>query len=218
MPNSFEFDDTNYMIEPLILEIYLNKADYKDRLLIGDLKKRAQAVYVPELGDSSFFVRAEEVEDILYTKYKKDISNFDSATPSDFAKSANSIFFIEAAMREFRKLRYFRIHISENEKSEKTEFSYKIMHSRVDLANSLNSEFLSKCKRIFREIGVYKSTKLEPKPYFEIQTRELLFLVQNYSLQFDKESEEYLDAIDIMLIFGQKLEKDNSTVLIVIEK
>jgi hypothetical protein len=154
----------------------------------------------------------------LYTNYKKDILNFDSSTPADFAKSANSIFFIEAAMREFRKLRYFRVHVSENEKSEKTEFSYRIMHSRVDLANSLNAEFLSKCKSIFREIGVYKSTKLEPTPYFEIQTRELLFLLQNYSLQFDKESEEYLDAIDIMLIFGQKLEKDNSTVLIIIEK
>jgi hypothetical protein len=206
------------MIEPLILEIYLNKADYKDRLLIGDLKKRAHTVHMPELGDSSFFVRVDEVEDILYSKYRKDISNFESTPPSDFIKNANSIYYIEAAMREFRKLRYFRVHISENDKSEKGEFSYRIMHSRVDLANSVNPEFLENCKRVFHEIGVYESTTLKPKTYFEVQTRELLFRLQAHSLHFEKDSDEYMTLIDIMTVFGNKLEKDNSTVLVIIEK
>jgi hypothetical protein len=206
------------MIEPLILEIYLNKADYKDRLLIGDLKKRAHTVHMPELGDSSFFVKAEEVEEILYTKYRKDISNFESTPPSDFTKSANSIFYIEAAMREFRKLRYFRVHISENEKTEKAEFSYRIMHSRMDLANSLNPQFLFACKEVFREIGVYVSSILNPKPYFEIQARDLLYRLQAHLLNYDNDSEEYLNLVDIMMLFSNKLEKDNSTVLVIVEK
>lgn len=218
MLGNFELDEEDYMIEPLILEIYLNKADYKDRLLIGDLKKCAQTVHVPELGDSSFFVKVDEVEEILYTKYRKDISNFESTPPKDFAESANSIYFIEAAMREFRKLRYFRFHISENEKTKKTEFTYRIMHSRMDLANLLNAAFLDNCKRIFKDIGVYESTTLEPKPYFEIQAQELLYRLQALLLEQEKDSDEYFILSDIILLFSNKLEKDNSTILIIMEK
>lgn len=218
MSNSFGLESVNFMIEPLILEIYLNKSDYKDRLLIGDLKKKAQTVHMPELGDSSFFVRVDEVEDMLYSKYRKDITNFESTPPSDFFKNANSIFYIEAAMREFRKLRYFRVHISENEKNEKTEFSYRIMHSRMDLANSLTPEFHQTCKQIFKEIGIHDSTLLRPKTYFEIQARDLLYRLQTYLMQFDKESEEFISVLEVMALFSNKLEKDNSTVLVIIEK
>jgi len=218
MSNNFELDSVNFMIEPLILEIYLNKADYKDRLLIGDLKKKAHTVHMPELGDSSFFVRVDEVEDILYTKYRKDISNYESTPPSEFFKNANSVYYIEAAMREFRKLRYFRIHISENEKTEKTEFSYRIMHSRMDLANSLSPDFLYTCKQIFKEIGVYQSSSIRPKTYFEIQARDLIYRLQGHLLNFEKDSEEFINVLEVISLFANKLEKDNSTVLIIIEK
>lgn len=213
-------DSISFMIEPLVLEIYLNKENYKDRLLINDLKKNAQIIKLPEHGPSSFFVKASELEGILHTRYYDDIQNFDSTSPADFEKSANSIFFLESALREFTKLRYFRVKVSANEKSAKkdSKFEFKIMHSRVDLANSVTPEFLEKCKRIFQEIGIYKPLKFEPKPYFEIQTKELLILLQNHMLNIDPTEENHILISDIMSIFGHKLEKDNSTVLIIIEK
>lgn len=212
------FDDTNFMIEPLILEIFLNKNNYKDRLLITDFKKKAQIVTIPDYDSSSFFVKVNEVEDILWEKYRKDISNFDSVSPANFKANANSVFYLEAALREFKGLKYFRVHVSDIEETEKKPFEYKIMHSRIDLANRCHSDFLAMCERIFKKIGVYQPTTYNPIPYFEIAVRDLFVRLQNYSYNFDKEDEEYKNVIDIMLIFGQKLEKDNSTALIIMRK
>jgi hypothetical protein len=221
MTDNLGFEDTNYMIDPLVLEIYLNKGNYKDRLLINDLKRKAQIFRLPDLDESSFFVQAEEVEDILYTKYKKDILNFDSTAPSVLAATANSIFFIEAAMREFKNLRYFRVNVSNNENKtpeKPTPFDYRIIHSRIDMANNCHPEFLVTAKQIFKEIGVYSPSVFNPKPYFEISVRDLFLSIEGYYLQFDPESEEYLDAMDLIMVFGPKLEKDDSTVLVIMEK
>lgn len=213
------FDDTNFMIEPLILEIFLNKNNYKDRLLITDFKKKAQIVTVPDYDSSSFFVKVSEVEEILWEKYRKDISNFDSVSPGNFKSNANSVYYMEAAMREFKDLKYFRIHVSETEESsDKKAFEYKIMHSRVDLANKVLPDFLAMSERIFKHIGVYQPTKFNPVPYFEIAVRDLFVRLQNYSYRFEKEDEEYQNVIDIMMIFGQKLERDNSTALVIMRK
>lgn len=223
MSDNLDFDETNFMIEPLILEIYLNKSKYKDRLLINDLRKKAQIVSLPELDKSSFFVKAEEVEEILYTRYKKDILNFDSTAPSDIPNSANSIFFLEAAMREFTDLKYFRVHVSENEEIESMDkkapvFDYKIMHSRIDLVSKVTPDFYQKCLQVFGEIQVYNPTIFEPKPYFELAVRDLFFRLHNHLMQFEKDDEEYLDVLEVMSIFGQKLERDNSTVLVIMKK
>jgi hypothetical protein len=67
--DKLDFTDIDEMIEPLILEIYLNSNNYKDRLLITDLRKKAQIVKMPMIDDSAFYVKAEEVSDILYEKY-----------------------------------------------------------------------------------------------------------------------------------------------------
>jgi hypothetical protein len=213
-------DQISFMIEPLVLEIYLNKENYKDRLLINDLKKTAQIIKLPEHGASSFFVKASELEGILHTRYYDDILNFDSSSPADFEKSANSIYYIESALREFPKLRYFRVKVSANEKSAKkdSKFEFKIMHSRVDLANSVTPEFLVGCKKIFQDIGVYKPSKFEPKPYFEIQTKDLLILLQNHTLSMEPTEDNHILISDIMSIFSHKLEKDNSTILVIIER
>ena len=215
-----ESENFSFMIEPLILEVYLNKENYKDRLLINDIKKNAQIIKLPEHGPSSFFVKASELEGILYTRYYDDILNFESASQSDFDKSANSVFFLEAALREFPKLRYFRIKVSSNEKSAKkdSKFDYKIMHSRVDLANSVTPEFLVDCKRVFIDIGLYQPSKFEPKPYFEVQTKQLLILLQNHMMNMEPTEENRILIDSIMNIFGHKLERDNATVLVIIEK
>jgi hypothetical protein len=213
------FEDTNFMIEPLILEIYLNKNNYKDRLLINDFKKKAQIVTVPDYDSSSFFVKVHEVEEILWEKYRKDITNFDSVSPSNFQANANSIYYLEAAMREFKKLKYFRVHVSETtESSENKKFEYKIMHSRIDLANKVLPEFLVDCERIFKHIGVYQPTIYNPKPYFEVAVRDLFVRLQNYSYQLEKEDDEYLNVVNIMAAFGHKLERDNSTALVIMKK
>lgn len=210
-----------FMIEPIILEIYLNKSNYKERLLINDLKKSARTIKIDHITeDSSFFVNASEVEDILYKKYRKEINNFDSIHPNRLLNTSNSIFFLESAIRGFQKLRYFRIHVSDDEESLKAKGSidYKIMHSKIDLGKNLTPEFYEKCIYIFKKIGLYDSSHINPKPYVEINTRELFFLLYKYQNEFEEEEEEFHLVEDIISIFGPKLEADNSMVLIILEK
>lgn len=220
MSDKLDFTDVDEMIEPLILEIYLNSNNYKDRLLITDLKKKAQIVKLPMIDDSSFFVKSEEVSDILYEKYRKDIKNYQSTPVSTFIESANSVFYIEAILREFDSLKYFKVNVSDKSISRDTSnlFEYKIIHSKMDLANSVDDEFLEMCVTVFKNIGIYHTSIFYPQPYLEISIRDLFYKLIDYRDQFDKEDDEYLDVVDIMMMFGNKLERDNATCLVILQK
>jgi hypothetical protein len=221
MTDDFGFGEEFMIIEPIILEIYLNKSNYKDRLLINDLRKGAQIIKMVDEDSSSFFVKAEDVEDIIYTKYRKDIQNLDSSPPSKIAFNGNSIYFIENALRSFAHLRYFRICVSDIEEiksSKESTFDYKVMHSRIDLANNLEEDFLHFCTTAFIDIGVYQPSHIDPKPYIEVSIRELYHRLYKYASQFDEESEEFLDIYTIMDILGKKIESDDSTALIIMKK
>lgn len=212
--------DLVYMIEPTIVEIYLNKENYKERLLINDLKRSAKNIYVPEMGDSSFFVSSREIRAILNERYKKDVENFQSSSISDFEKSANCVFFIESALRQFYNLRFFRINVSDNEKSANREgkFEYKIVHTKINIAESSTDEFLLECKRIFTKLGFYNSTIFNPKPYFECKIQDLISSILEYASNFDEEDEEHLICLDIISAFGQKVRQDNPVTIIIMEK
>ncbi len=220
MSDKLDFTDVDEMIEPLILEIYLNSNNYKDRLLITDLKKKAQIVKLPMIDDSSFYVKSEEVSDILYEKYRKDIKNYQSTPVSTFIESANSVFYIEAILREFDSLKYFKVNVSDKSISRDTTnlFEYKIIHSKMDLANSVDEEFLEMCVSVFKKIGVYYTSTFYPLPYLEISIRDLFYKLIDYREQFDKDEDEYLDIVDIMMMFGNKLERDNATCLLILQK
>lgn len=220
MHNSPDSESITYMIEPVILEIYLNKENYKERLLISDLKKKVRRIPVPGLADSSFFVSAEDVHSILEEKYRKDIDNFETSTVKDFQKSANCVFFIQSAMRQFQNLKYFRVHVSDNEKSAHRDgtFEYKIMHTKINIAESSTDEFIFECKRIFKKLGFYSPTVFNPTPYFECQIQDLINSILEYAYSFDEEDEEHLICLDLITAFGDKVRSDNPVTIIIMEK
>ena len=221
--NQFRNDYISGLIDPLILEIYLNNNNYKDRLLISDLKKRAHLVKLRDLDENSFFVKAEELESILLTKFGNDINEFDRLPNSSLPSNVTSIYFLNSMLREFKMVKYFRVYVSNSSNytrkvNDKIVIDYKIMHSRIDLANRSTPEFLKKCADIFDEIGVYREELFFEKPYFEIYAKDLFNKLNYYRASLDPESEEYFDVQDILLLFGSKLEKDNSTMLIIMKR
>jgi hypothetical protein len=215
------FSEEDFMIvEPIVLAVYLNKNNYKDRLLISELRKKAQMIRL-EGDDSSFYVKADEVEDILHTKYLKEIQNLDSTSPSKLANTYNSVYFIENALRYFDSLKYFNINVSEVEEpksSKDTVFDYKVIHSKIDLASNLEEDYFEYCLDIFRRIGIYSPSYVDPTPYLEVSIRELYNLLYKYASQFDEESQEFHDVISIVDLMGKKIEADNSTALIILKK
>lgn len=221
--NAFGNDFVSGLIDPLILEIYLNNNNYKDRLLISDLRKRAHLVKLQDLDENSFFVKSEELEAILATKFQSDLKEFSTLPSSSLPANATSIYFLDSMLREFRRVKYFRIYVSNSSNytrkvENKIVFDYKIMHSQVDLANKCTPDFLEKCEEIFSEIGVYREDLFFEKPYFEIYAKDLFNKLNYYRSSLDPESDEYYEVSDILLLFGSKIEKDNSTMLIIMKR
>ena len=91
--NTFGNDFVSGLVDPLILEIYLNNNSYKDRLLISDLRKRAHLVKLQDLDENSFFVKADELESILATKFYEDLKEFNTLPNSSLPANATSIYF-----------------------------------------------------------------------------------------------------------------------------
>lgn len=223
MTDNFNEEFVPGLVDPLILEIFLNSNNYKDRLLISDLKKRARIVKFGSQDENSFFVRAEEVDEILHTKFIEDLQEFDTISNSSLPANVTSIYFIDSMIREFRHLRYFRVHVSNSQNyTRKVEnrivFDFKIMHSRIDLANRCRPEFLERCEAIFSKLGIYKNETFSERPYFEITAKEFYGKLISYSSTLDPEEEDQITVMEILTIFGPKLEKDNSSLLVLMKR
>jgi hypothetical protein len=217
-----EEDAITNVVDPIIIEIFLYKSNYKDRLLISELKEKAHTIKIPGIDDSSFFVKIDDMWEILNTTFKKDLKDFDSTPYDSLNSTVTSIFFIDSMIQSFDQLRYFRINVSDSpvytrKKDDVISFDYKIIHSKIDLTEICSIEYLSFCKDLFKKLGFLNENPFNPVPYIEIPAKDLLGKIRNYLMSIDQESEEAEYILSLQLIFGTKLEKDNSTVLIILD-
>jgi len=222
MTNKPDEDILTNIIDPLVLEIFLFKNNYKDRLLISALKEQAHVVSIDSDSEDSFFVKVEDVDEILHNNFSKDLKEFASTPEHSLGTSVTSIYFIGSMIQNFSKLKYFKINISNSEiytrkSGTVISFDYRVIHSKVDFPSFCNEEFLEICKQIFRAIGVYKKTPFQKQPYFEIYANDLIQLLIEHNNNLEEDSEESNYVLNIISILGSKLEKDNSLLLVVIE-
>lgn len=221
MINNDEDEITNG-VDPLILEIYLYKNNYKDRLLISALKEKAYVVRMSETieEDDSFFVRVEDVHYILRENFKKDIKQFDSTPEKSLSNLVTSIYFIDSMIKSFGMLKYFKVNISKSEfytrkSKDVISFDFRVIHSRLHMPSFCTDEFLEKCQDIFRKIGFYKKDRFDKTPYFEITAVEFINKLIQYTHTVAEEEAIYVD--NILSILGSKIEKDNPVLLIIVE-
>ena len=210
-------------VDPLILEIFLYKNNYKDRLLITELKERARTVKIPGNEDSAFFVKTDDMYDILMTKFKKDIKDFDSTPDESLHKSATSIYFIDSMISSFKHLKYFKVNVSEassyTRKINNTiNFDFRVMHSKIDLPVFCSPEFMVILKEIFKNLGIYGTNPFDKTPYFEMHVNQLCSKLRHRIAEIDPESEENYYITSFQSLIGTKLEKDNPMLLVLVEK
>lgn len=203
-------------IQPQILEIYLYKNNYKDRLLVNELRKRTSVIHAPE-DDNSFFVKADDVYSILNTKFSKDLELFRTS------KNATSIYFINEYLLRFQSLKYFKVNVSDSvlftrEKDNEIHFDFRIAHSRLDLTSVLDGVGLFLFECIMREMTLFEYDSLQPKAYMEIYAADLLHALSVYLMKLEEGSEEFNLIHQIFAIIGPKLEKDNSILMVIIKK
>lgn len=208
------------LIEPIVLEIFLNKNNYKDRILISEFNKKANRIFLFDDSNSSFYLNCDEVEDIIYNKWKKEIENFRGASPKNLQNTYNSIYFLESVIREFPSLKYFRVQISDVQEinTEEILYDYRIIHTKIDLATKLEDDYLEYVCDLFKSIGVYTPNYYNPKPYIEIHIRELYNKLYKKASEYDENSEEFLEIENFINILGKKIEFDDSIALIILKK
>jgi hypothetical protein len=220
-----ERDDDNILssvVDPLILEIFLFKNNYKDRLLISELKEKTQTVKIPGTEANSFFVRMDDMIDVLHGKFEKDIIEFNCTSSESLAVNVTSIYFIDSMINTFNQIKYFKINVSDSQiytrKSNDTiNFDYRVIHSKVDFTEFCDPEALEIFRNIFIKVGLFKSEKGDKCPYFETVYGDIVNKLVQYQNLLSEEDEDFLRIEDIFSIFGTKLEKDNPTILVVIE-
>ena len=210
-------------VDPLVLEIFLYKNNYKDRLLISELKEKAQTIKIPGLENGSFFVKTGDIIDILNTKFKKDLDNFESTPSENLNQSVTSIYFIDSIIKAFELVKYFRINVSESEiysrkAKDSISFEFRILHSKIDLTSICAPDFLIEARRILKKLGFISSEAFAKQPYFEASARDLVNKLRSYYQMVDPEGEEAEYVSSLLIIFGNKLEKDNSIVLVITEE
>lgn len=211
------------LVDPLILEIYLYKNNYKDRLLISELKEKARTVKVPGMETNSFFVNVEDMVDILHGKFEKDIIELNSTSSESLANNVTSIYFIESMLNAFDKIRYFKICVSDAQNfsrkvNDTINFDFKVIHAKIDFTTFCTDESLEIFTSLFKKVGLYKTEKYEKCPYFEAEFSDIVTLMINYQNGLAEEDPDILYVEDLFTIFGSKVEKDNPVVLVVVER
>jgi hypothetical protein len=216
----------NEMIaDPLVLEIYLYKSNYKDRLLIAELREKAQIIHLPDDGSNSFFVKADEVNEILNTKFLKDLRDFDSTPLDHIASSVTSIYFIDMMLSKYHTLKYFKVSISDSTiysraMEDMVNFGSKIIHAKLDLPAILDQRDFEKVRSVFKLAGLINKSLFNHIPYIEIQTDDLLRAL-DYGLHkrdLYEESEEFSVVDSVRNMLGERLIKDNANLLIVVDQ
>jgi hypothetical protein len=216
-------DQMNFVTDPLILEIFLYKSNYKDRLLIAEMREHAHIVSHPMINENSFFIQAKELTDILLDKFHKDISNFASTSQNEIGPSVTSIYFLYNILAMYQNIKYLKINVSDSEiYSRKIEnrvnFDYRIIHSKLDLPSILMEEDLDEVKQLFISAGILKREPFVEKPYFDIFARDLLTILASYGSKFPEGDDVNLLINGIKALIGPKIEADNPNLLIIVDK
>ena len=210
------------LVQPLILEVFLYQNNYKDRLLVSELRKKTNIIQNGE-DENSFFVKADDVFFVISSKFAKDLDTFRNSSDKTIFKNATSIYFLDTILERFQSIKYFKINVSQStnftrEKENVINFDYRIAHSRVDLTAEFDGVDLFLLECILRDIKVFEYDVLQPKAYTEINAHDLIDKLSVYLSTIEEGSEEFEIIQRILMIIGPKLEKDNSIILLIVKK
>ena len=163
--------------------------DYKDRLLISELKEKTQTVKIPGHENNSFFVRTDDMIDVLHGKFEKDIIEFNSTSSESLSINVTSIYFIDSMINSFNQIKYFKVNVSDSQiytrQSNNTiNFDYRVIHSKVDFTEFCEEEALEIFRNIFIKVGLFKIDKSDKCPYFETVYSDIVDKLVKYQNLF----------------------------------
>jgi len=212
------------LINPIVLKVFLYRNDYTDRLILDELK-RMNCIYVDPKTSGSFYVKKDEMSQVIRGVFEKELAIQRALPLNRLSVSASSLFFIDSLIEQYHKLKHFHVLTIEDEQftrliNGEINFDYRIDLSKIDLSIAIEAQYLHHFKNAFRAIDVYDHTQpyYNRAPYFEILTRDLIQKLEVYAAQFPEDSDEHSNIRSILSYFTNKLQQDNSQLLIIMER
>lgn len=212
-------------IEPLMIEVFLYKHNYKDRLIIGEIKQRLRTVKLNPDNNQSFAVLADDVLSILQSKFKKDLNMFDSLPPDNLADNVNSVFFLNGIIQENPSLKYITINVSDVEKYSRLNedsivFAFKLNSCKIDLGQHLNSDDLQDVCTIFQKVGIYSPLPFQSNHLCEVYASELYYRLDKYIIDnnLGEDDNDNITIQNLKSLIGIKAKDDDTAILFILMK
>jgi hypothetical protein len=207
------------LISPVILKFYLYRHNYGDRKLLAELKK-----HFFHDDEGAHYVRADVLARVVRDTFGVDLRSMRNQPKERLSEKATSVFFLDQILSEYLKLKYLHVQVLDDEVysrrlDDTINFDYRIVYSKMDLSAVVDPAFLHEIKEVFRRIGVYDHTLpcYDRPPYFEMHTGELVRRLEDHRSSHAEGSEEWVLVDSILPFFNNKLNHDDSRLLIVME-
>ena len=207
---------------PLVVEVTLYRHNLIDSRVLSEIRRNAKLERVSN-SNKHFFVKADEVFEIISERFRDDIMYQTSLGDEELVKNINSVFFLHTVLTTFSNLKYIKFSVSDTKnytrrKGNQISFDYKILHAKVDLPAVVESKKeLRDIQKLLIAIKFWKPNSFYPKPYIEVSSQDLINQLNYLEGNGEEFTQEYGDSLSKLLQYiDMKLESDNSIVHLVI--
>ena len=202
---------------PTAVDVTLYKYNYIDNKLWTQIHNQADFIQVSE---DSIMASSSQLKSILETNYLSTINKIKTLGSDVVHKEINSVFFLYQMCVEMENLQYVKFNLNKDktysrmieiEGKKILQFSFKVITATLRLFDLYDEEELPHVNKILEELGI-----LYPeKPYNRVFASELSEKIDMYVESHGEDDHNAGIVLDILDILEQKMEVENSLILLI---
>jgi hypothetical protein len=202
---------------PTAVDVTLYKYNYIDNKLWTQIHNQADFIQVSE---DSIMTSSSQLKSILETNYLSTINKIKTLGSDVVHKEINSVFFLYQMCVEMENLQYVKFNLNKDktysrmieiEGKKILQFSFKVITATLRLFDLYDEEELPHVNKILEELGI-----LYPeKPYNRVFASELSEKIDMYVESHGEDDHNAGIVLDILDILEQKMEVENSLILLI---
>jgi hypothetical protein len=202
---------------PTAVDVTLYKYNYIDNKLWTQIHNQADFIQVSE---DSIMASSSQLKSILETNYLSTINKIKTLGSDVVHKEINSVFFLYQMCLEMENLQYVKFNLNKDktysrmieiEGKKILQFSFKVITATLRLFDLYDEEELPHVNKILEELGI-----LYPeKPYNRVFASELSEKIDMYVESHGEDDHNAGIVLDILDILEQKMEVENSLILLI---
>lgn len=211
-------------VHPIVIEIILYRHNWRDNKLIAALKNSSAMFNLPG-APSVYYLSMRDMANVIDSKFSIQLAELNSMSQNELFDNSSSIYHINQMISHFSKLRYFKVKISntrnytrlaENKKT--INFEYTVGYAKLNLVEAVDTEYLEIIKNLLRKSNFIPKSKIFKTPYVTLSVDQLfsIFGDNDQIGMFEENFDETM--IPILEVIDEKLERDNTKILLMLEE